>query len=520
MLTPFLRDILCLCFCILIHYIYRYRWKPTLPYPPGLPRWPIIGNALSIPLKYMHVFYKNLGDRLGTGIIYIEAFGQPIIVLNDVRIAKDLLEKRRFFTSTRNVFMCYASIEANVLFGALAYGNEWRHQRRAFQQYFSSRNQYRVEDRAAEFVRKSLLPNLYQAPQDVQEHVRSCTGGLSTSLTYGLPTRRHKDPLLLFSENIITGITTASAPGNYLVNIIPLLDYVPSWMPGANFKRVARQLRDGLYKMMEEPYQATQKSMDEDTLSACFVLENLERTRHTEDYHTQHKITKQVATQIYAAASETTTAAIMTFILAMLLYPDVQRKAQQELDSIIGSDRLPDFSDKPSLPYLSAILTSVDVFWNPIAPMGVPHLTTDEDVYDGYYIPKGCMIMANAYAMLHDENVFPNPTEFKPERFIKNGTIDNDVPDPENVATFGFGRRICPGSHVALAMLYIAAASILTIFDISPALDEEGNPIEVVPEFLPASLVSEPLPFPCKFTPRQGKDVESLFEEYLNAEVI
>ncbi|KAF9442470.1 cytochrome P450, partial [Macrolepiota fuliginosa MF-IS2] len=247
-----------------------------------------------------------------------------------------------------------------------------------------------------------------------------------------------------------------------------------------------------------------------------FVLENLERTRHTEDYHTQHKITKQVAAQIYAAASETTSTAIMTFILAMLLYPDVQRKAQQELDSIIGSDRLPDFSDKPSLPYLSAILKEV-LRWNPIAPMGVPHLTTDEDVYEGYHIPKGCTIVANAYAMLHDENVFPNPTEFRPERFIKNG---NDLPDPESVATFGFGRRICPGSHVALAMLYIAAASILTIFDIFPALDEEGNPIEVAPEFLPASLISEPLPFPCKFTPRQGKDVESLLKEYLSAEVI
>jgi len=209
----------------------------------------------------------------------------------------------------------------------------------------------------------------------------------------------------------------------------------------------------------------------------------------------------------------------MTFILAMLIYPNVQRKAKQELDSIIGLDRLPNFSDKPNLAYLSAIIKEV-LRWNPIAPIGFPHLTTEEDIYEGYYIPKGCSVLPNIYAMLHDEKTFPNPTEFKPERFIRNGVISNDVPDPESVAAFGFGRRICPGSQVALSMIYITAASILTIFDISPVLDEKGNPVEVVPEFMAASIVSEPSPFQCKITPRQGKNVESLLQEYLSAEVI
>ncbi|KAF9447950.1 cytochrome P450, partial [Macrolepiota fuliginosa MF-IS2] len=158
--------------------------------------------------------------------------------------------------------------------------------------------------------------------------------------------------------------------------------------------------------------------------------------------------------------------------------------------------------------------------WNPIAPLGLAHLTTEEDMYEGYYIPKGCTVFANVYAMLHDEKIFPNPTEFKPERFIKDGVISHDVLDPESVATFGFGRRICPGSQVALSMIYIAAASILSIFDISPMLDEKGNPVKVVPEFIAVSIVSEPLPFPCKFTPRQGKNVESLLQEYLDVEVI
>ncbi|KAF9449667.1 cytochrome P450 [Macrolepiota fuliginosa MF-IS2] len=515
-----LRDIPVLCFCILAHFIYRYRRKPILPYPPGLPRWPIIGNALSIPLTYMHIFYKNLGDRLGTKIIYVEALGRPIVVLNDIRIAKDLLEKRSGLYSSRpELPMLTEVIGAKEFFGTMPYGDEWRNHRRIFQQYFSSKKQYHVEESAVEFVRKGLLPNIYQAPQDAHEHVRSCIGGLSTSLTYGLPTRRCKDPLVFFAEDVFTKLTSAAAPGKYLVNVISPLKYVPDWMPGAEFKRVARKLRDEKDRLIEEPYQMAQKNMDESTLSDCFVLGSLERNRDKADFERQAQHIKQAASQIYGAASETIVAATMTFILAMLTCPDVQRRAQQELDSVVGSNRLPEFSDMPNLPYLSAIIKEV-LRWNPIAPMGLPHFTTEEDVYEGYYIPKGSVILANAYAMLHDEEVFPNSTEFKPERFIKNGVISDNVLDPENVVTFGFGRRVCPGSRVALSVLYIAAASILTVFDISPALDEKGDPIKVEPEFIAASVVSEPLPFQCKFTPRQGKNIESLLEEYLAAEFI
>jgi cytochrome P450 len=110
--------------------------------------------------------------------------------------------------------------------------------------------------------------------------------------------------------------------------------------------------------------------------------------------------------------------------------------------------------------------------------------------------------------MLHDEYFFPRPTEFNPERFLKDNILREDLPDPEKVATFGFGRRhvnirtqttldthnisirMCPGAHIALSALHIMAASILHLFDISPALDSAGNPIEVKPQFPEANFVS------------------------------
>ncbi|KXN82007.1 hypothetical protein AN958_03305 [Leucoagaricus sp. SymC.cos] len=137
------------------------------------------------------------------------------------------------------------------------------------------------------------------------------------------------------------------------------------------------------------------------------------------------------------------------------------------------------------------------------------------EVYVSYSsIERGFALESDcAYgAMLQDSERFPNPTQFDPERFIKNGVLRTDILDPFVVATFGFGRR--------LSALYIAAASIISSFDISPALDENGKPMEFTPEFLGTSLVSDPLPFPCQITPRQGKNVEGLLQEYIEIDVL
>lgn len=119
-----------------------------------------------------------------------------------------------------------------------------------------------------------------------------------------------------------------------------------------------------------------------------------------------------VSLRASTAGAETTTGVIMTFILAMLTCQDVQHRAQSEIDSVVGYQRLPTFSDINGLPYFSAMIKEVlrcvffsywinmfnvldCVRWNPIGPLGVPHATTDEDVYEGYCIPKDCLVISN-----------------------------------------------------------------------------------------------------------------------------
>ena len=84
------------------------------------------------------------------------------------------------------------------------------------------------------------------------------------------------------------------------------------------------------------------------------------------------------------------------FFLAMTVFPEVQRKAQEEIDRVVGKDRLPTFNDRDNLPYIDATVKEV-LRWHPVAPMGLPHTTTEDDVCEGYLIPKGAMLLPNIW---------------------------------------------------------------------------------------------------------------------------
>lgn len=91
-----------------------------------------------------------------------------------------------------------------------------------------------------------------------------------------------------------------------------------------------------------------------------------------------------------------TVSSIGTFFLAMALNPEVQQKAQDEIDRVIGTSQLPTLADRDRLPYVNAVVKEV-FRWHPVVPMGIPHMSTADDMYDGYYIPKGSLLMPNIW---------------------------------------------------------------------------------------------------------------------------
>jgi len=219
------------------------------------------------------------------------------------------------------------------------------------------------------------------------------------------------------------------------------------------------------------------------------------------NYHEQETLARHTAAVAYFGGADTTVSTLQSFFLAMAMYPEVQKKAQAELDAVVGPNRLPAFSDRSSLTYLNAMVQE-SMRWQLVLPSGIAHMCTHGDVYDGYYIPKGSLIIGNAWSILHDAEVFVEPEEYKPERYLKDGKLDPDARSP-NVAAFGYGRRMCPGRHLSDDSLFIVIALVLSVFNIDPPVDEHGNVIKLTPK-VTGDALSYPIPFNCTITPRSS----------------
>ncbi|QRV89943.1 cytochrome P450 family protein [Ceratobasidium sp. AG-Ba] len=183
----------------------------------------------------------------------------------------------------------------------------------------------------------------------------------------------------------------------------------------------------------------------------------------------------------------------MGFFVAMILFPEAQAKAQQEIDLVTGSNRLPTIDDRSRLPYVGRLINEL-FRWRPTVPNGIPHVSSKDDIYKGYYIPRGAIVFWNVWAMSRNSDVYHDPEMFEPDRFL-----NPSVPVPP---TFGYGRRACPGIHYAESFLFICITSILATFEIGMAEDELGDKVAPPLKSRANTFIFHPAPFRFKITPR------------------
>jgi len=226
----------------------------------------------------------------------------------------------------------------------------------------------------------------------------------------------------------------------------------------------------------------------------------------------EEQVVKEVAATSYAAGLETTSSGLNSFIFVVMFYPEVQKKAQLEITSVVGIHRLPTFEDRKALPYVEAVYREVMRCF-PVTPLGLPHMTTEDDLYGDYIIPAGTTVLPNVWGMTHDEQIYPDPHVFKPERFLgSDGTLNED----SEILTFGFGRRICIGRHFADNTVWAAIASVLCALNISPPEAGADYPTDYLSHFT-SSLFSHPKPFKCVIAPRDAAMSELIREESATA---
>ncbi|KAF5357112.1 hypothetical protein D9756_006792 [Leucocoprinus leucothites] len=488
--------------------------KPRLPYPPGPKRLPLIGNLLDFPQGKEWETYTRWGKELGSDIVYINIAGSHLLICNTLSSTLDLLDKRSAKYSSRAPFVMANELAGwEWLTGGMPYGKRWRQRRKLFQRHFDPADPSMFQHWQLFYGKKFML-DLLDSPDDAWNHMIQMVAGAIISIAYGIEVKGKGDPHIKLAIEGSQSLIDTMVPGKYLVDSLPFLKHLPEWFPGANFKREAKGFKILTDRFREAPFLATVDAMNKGVAQPSFVSQGLqilsENIKDSAEVKEQEReAIIDMAANIYLGGADTTSSGIGTFFLAMVLHPEVQRKAQEELDSVLGHGRLPEFGDRETLPYLEAVVKEV-FRWKPTTPIAVPHYSTEDDEYRGYFIPKNTVVIGNAWAILHDEKVYSNPEEFIPERFLtKDRKLNPEVQDP-SVAAFGFGRRECPGRHVGISATWLIAAYMLSAFNFEKATDPvTGQVIEPHMKYH-SGLVYTPLPFKFKLTPRSEKTMQMI----------
>ncbi|KAG2021156.1 cytochrome P450 [Coprinopsis cinerea AmutBmut pab1-1] len=481
----------------------RKRNPRGLPLPPGPRRLPLVGNLFQIPSVHPWAVYDSWGKQYGD-MIYLEAIGQPLMIINSVATGTELLEKRGTNYSDRpGSTPAFDILEFGWMIGLLNYGPEWTGHRRAFQQHLNPRKVHLyksiIEEEGLVFLRRLLA-----RPKDFMAEARLYFGMVLMRVSYGSTNAAYNADLIERAEMVAKGFSEAALPGKYLVNVLPFLKYVPAWFPGAGWKR-------DLLKITQVTRSLIHDSFDE-------VVNRVKSGKQSREYHSlaggliedfppesdpryaeQEYIARCTAVATYVGGSDTTGGTSQALFVALATNPHFQKRAQAEMDAVLGPCQLPKPDDVARLPYIQA-LTKEILRWFVVAPFALPHVIKDDDEFRGHFLPKGTVIFPNLWAMLHDPNTFDTPMEFNPERYLKDGKINPNVVDSE-IAAFGFGRRICPGRHLALDSLGYMIACLLAVFNVSLPKDQYGNPVPIDMQ-ITSGMIAGVLPYECDIVPR------------------
>ncbi|KAH7929003.1 cytochrome P450, partial [Leucogyrophana mollusca] len=488
-----------LCAASLVRLVVKARSPlSSLPLPPGPRPLPIVGNVKDAPTSFEWLTFAAWGKTYGD-VVHFHVFGKSVVVLNSLKAAKSVLESQSAITSDRPRFAMISDLMGwSWALQFMSMGPRFRKYRKTVHRLLHAQAVRSYSPMIHEGS-LALLNSLLEDPEHFQDHLKHHSGGLMMTILYGEKAGSVRDQYVHNADKAIDGLVLAGNFGNYLVDFLPFLKYVPEWMPGAGFKQKARIWRQDARNMIEIPFRRTKQLLDGGSVVPSVMSKLVNEQVDSSGEITDEELIMGAIGVLYVGGGDTALSALTSFVLAMLLHPEAQARAQAEISEVVGSQRLPDFSDRAALPYFECIMLEV-LRWNPAVPLGVPHRCMEDCNYNNYRIPAGATVLANQWAILHDEDAYEDPLKFRPERFLDASKNDLAILDPRE-ASFGFGRRVCPGRHFADDLLWLLMIHIIASFEISPVRDADGRLVMPSGAYL-TGLVTHPEPFKCTFTPR------------------
>ncbi|OAL42552.1 cytochrome P450 [Pyrenochaeta sp. DS3sAY3a] len=486
--------------------------------PPGPPGLPLIGNLLEFSdseavrgnviawsRQYGDVFYTKLG-------------GTDYIWLSSPQAVKDLMDKKSNIYSSRPLLPLAQDVASGgyrQLF--MEYGPRWR-QLRKHSHALLNLNAAAKYQPIQDFESKQVLRDLIQSPTDFYLINRRYSSSVIMLVTYGYRVPHFEHPLIKKIYTVLDNLTEMTAPGAHAVDSFPSLAMLPQWMLG-NWRSFGKRVFEHDNKIYMDLWKELKHKVDSGVAKECFCKDFYKKDPAANGI--DDKLAAYTCGGLVEAGSETTASTINNWFLAMTLNPEAQKRAQEEIDRVVGPNRLPEFGDEKELPYVRAMVKET-LRWRPVNKFGMMHTLMEDDWYNGYFLPKGSTVVLNWWAIHFNPELYPDPEKYDPARFLDKPLpaaeyINSALPNERDHFTYGAGRRVCPGVHVAERSLFINLVRVLWGFNIEKVKDAKGNPIEPNIKMV-RGFLSVPEFFDCDIKPRSPEHARIMMDEFAQAE--
>ncbi|KAH8125250.1 hypothetical protein FP744_10005524 [Trichoderma asperellum] len=472
----------------------RYLPNRSVKYAPGPKPLPLLGNIIyfSKMLKNLPVEVPLMAKRFG-GTCMMWMGSKPILMIHKLEDAHELLSKRGALTASRprkNIFMEH--VWPKILPFSPA-GEEMRFFRRIYTDILGPKQSLQVR-KYQDYETIVSLAAFCETPDDYES-------GFSTSVifsaVYGARVSRLTHPLMVELQDVWTEILHNAQPGSLIIDWLPFLEKLPlrfqPWVKRAD----SLHARDCAVHMAF--LNLLRRQIEAGIEPVCFGVNAI---AHQKQEGFDDDLLLGILTAIIVAGSESTASMMQSFIKIMAMNPEIQQRAQQELDRVVGPSRLPTWEDQPNLPYTRALIKELHRY-SPILTFSFPHLSTDEFVYQGYTIPKNTLLLPCADNLTRDRTRYDDVKAFQPERFLGDdleahlSARQSDFRKRDHV-NYGFGRRMCPGIQVAENSLFIQISRFLWAFDTMPK--PGAPPLDMTDT--EEQLTRKPKPFKVNIAPR------------------
>ncbi|KAM9375085.1 cytochrome P450 1A4-like [Phaethornis superciliosus] len=456
--------------------------------PPGPRGFPILGNVLELR-KEAHLVLTRLSQKYGD-VMRVRIGTRPVLVLSGLDTIKQALVKQgEDFMGRPDLYSFqYISNGQSLAFSPDS-GEVWRARRKLAQNALKTFSiapsptssatcllEEHVSKEADYLVTKFLQLMEKEKSFELDRYLVVSVANVISAICFG-KRYDHSDQELLNIVSLNNEFGDVAASGNP-ADFIPLLRYLPSRTMRL-FEDLNRRFSFFVQKIVQEHYASFDKEHIRDITDSLINHCQEKSVGEGAQVSLSNEKIINIVNDLFGAGFDTVSTALSWSLMYAALYPDIQKKIQEELDQTIGQERRPRLSDRGKLPYLEAFI--LEMFrHSSFLPFTIPHSTTKDTVLNGYYIPKGTCVFVNQWQVNHDEKLWKDPSAFSPERFLSAARTEISKAESEKVMVFGLGKRRCVGETIGRWEVFLFLATVLQQLEFSL---QPGKEVDITPQY-------------------------------------